>query len=187
MLDSGVGRVKRRGEQLMSTIHRRKFLTMAGVSAVTPSLLAGCSGITSSEPKYSYETITGVWHGETPPGRRIHEWATVAFNSNQAAVGDEIGIVKFLEKKGGDVLCESTLTVRHSDPPTYWVDVQGGSFPCDTHQRYRFKHRPHEDREFGSRLLWFLTHNDEAIYHREALLTQKASESGERNSKSISF
>lgn len=154
-------------------MHRREFLGLTGASAVTTSLLSGCSAFSSNQgPAYSYEAITGVWHGETPPGRRIHEWATVAFRSKRAAAGEEIGTVKFLEKRGGDLLCQSSLIVHHSDPPTYWVDVTGGSFPCGTHRRYRFKHKPHEDRDFDSRLLWFLTHDNEDIYHREATLTR---------------
>lgn len=154
-------------------MHRRKFLRL-GASAVTTSLLAGCSEVVSPDPTYSYEAITGVWNGESPPGRRLHDWATVAFSSKEGAVGEEIGKVKFLEKRGGDVVCQSSLTVRHSDPPTYWVDVEGGSYPCGTHQRYRFKYKPHKNRDFGSRLLWFLTHDNEDIYHREASLKRKS-------------
>ncbi len=155
-------------------VDRRTFLRLTGASAVTTSLLAGCSDAVSPKPTYSYEAITGVWHTETPPGRRIHDWATVAFSSEQAAVGEGIGTVEFLEKEGGDVVCRSSLTVRHSDPPTYWVDVEDGSYPCGTHQRYRFKYKPHENRELDSRLLWFLTHDDEDIYHREGSLARKS-------------
>ena len=154
-------------------MHRRKFLTLIGARAVTTAPLGGCSGVVSPESTYSYEDITGTWGAETPPGRRLHDWATVAFSSKRAPVGKEIGTVKFLKKKGGEVVCRGSLIVHHSDPPTYWVDVMGGAFPCDTHRRYRFKHLPHEDRELDSRLLWYLSHNDEHIYHREAALTRQ--------------
>lgn len=146
--------------------NRRTVLTLAGTSAVGMSLLAGCSGVISSQrtrtatptgtptdtptetpieasTTHSYEAITGTWTGSTydeDDPRFEHSHAKLEISKEDGTVGEEIGTLQLLVEEGGEVHCESTLTAHDAAPPTtFWLNVDGDSFPCSKHRRYRFQ------------------------------------------------
>lgn len=95
----------------------------------------------------SYEEITGVWTGELPrpPGPSDRVIITrVEFGTKCATATEEVGTVQRLEKENGTTICAGDLVAHHSDPPTYWVDVDSDDHPCRNEVRYRFRHDPDE-------------------------------------------
>jgi hypothetical protein len=131
-------------------MHRRNFLGL-GASAVTTSLLAGCSGVVSSEPTYSFEAIVGVWSGETYEETvLVHDMARVEITTETAKAGEVVGSVRFIDKQENDVVCSGSMLAHHSDPPTFWMGVQGEGLPCKAIARVRFLYKPEHDK-----ILWF--------------------------------
>lgn len=102
----------------------------------------------NDQPAHSYEDITGVWTTrEASQPEDEHSLLKLEFTTDRATAGEEVGTFQPLVEKGGDVRCTGILLAHHSDPPTYWVDVEskgpgGGNPPCSTHLRYRIRHDP---------------------------------------------
>lgn len=147
--------------------NRREFLKLTRTSA-TMSLLAGCSEANRSQqtptdtptPTYSYKAITGTWSGSTYPEdspQYEHSHAKLEILKEGATLGEEVGALKLLVEKGGEVHCESTLTAQDSDPPTtFWLNVEATDYPCSSHIRYRFQPAT------PNKLEWYITYDGES-------------------------
>lgn len=119
------------------------------------------------KPTYSYEAITGTWTGET--NRNRHSFAKVEIVKERATAGEEVGTATLFKEKGGEVVCEATLSAHHSDPPrTFWVDVDSGYYPCNRQGRYRFR------RSTVNYMHWFIRPDDEYEYFKGAPLSRES-------------
>lgn len=123
---------------------RRTFVTLAGASAGTTSVLAGCSAIsTTRKPTYSYASITGVWTGDTYSEEVfVHDRATVEFTTGRATPGEEIGTLRLVDENRDEAHCGGSTLALHSDPPSSRADVEGDGFPRRRFVRCRFGHEP---------------------------------------------
>lgn len=126
-------------------VSRRSLLRFAAVAG-TAGVVGGVLGYAlpqNDKVAYSYEDITGVWTTrEASRPEDKHSLLKVEFSAESATAGEEVGTFQPLVEKGGEVVCTGTLLAHHSDPPTYWVDVESEGYPCSAHLRYRIRHDP---------------------------------------------
>jgi raffinose/stachyose/melibiose transport system substrate-binding protein len=90
-LKSLVGRDARRGEEMQSKLSRRRFLEVAGATAMATSL-AGCFGVggsSSTSNGGSTSTVT-VWDIRTGNEKTVVQNAVNSFNKSQSAINVKI-------------------------------------------------------------------------------------------------
>lgn len=122
-----------------------RYSAVAGTAGVGGAVV-GYAVSQNEQCAHSYEDIMGVWTTrEASRPEDKHSLKKVAFRTKCASFGEEVGTVQLLEEKGGDVVCTGTLLAHHSDPPTYWVDVESNGYPCSAHLRYRYRHDPERE------------------------------------------
>lgn len=129
-------------------VSRRGLLRYTAVAATTGvgGAVVGYAIPRTDRCAHSYEDITGVWTTrEASRPEDTHSLERVVFSTECATAGEVVGTGQFLEEEGGDEVCAGSLLAHHTDPPTYWVDVESDQFPCSVHIRYRFRHDPEKD------------------------------------------
>lgn len=127
------------------SVSRRSLLRYAGVAgtAGVGGAVVGYAVPQNDRGAHSYADITGVWTTrEASRPEDKHSLITVAFRTESATTGEEVGTFQPLVEEDGAVVCTGTMLAHHADPPTYWVDVESDGFPCSAHLRYRFRHDP---------------------------------------------
>lgn len=131
-------------------VSRRGLLrhsAVAGTAAVGGAVV-GYTLAQNDQRAHPYKAITGVWTTrEASRPEDSHSLLKIEFSTESATAGEAVGTFQALVEKGGEVRCTGMLSAHHSDPPTYWVDVEGegpggGLPPCSTHVRYRIRHDP---------------------------------------------
>lgn len=120
---------------------------------------------TEADLSIDYEAIAGEWSGEVG----VRNWGIVEVTKSEADdVGERIGKVWELKKKGGEARCRAPIYAMKSDPPTYWADAPEDEVGNCRPATFRFEHDP----EAGT-LEWYYRPYDESDYSLAGTLTRE--------------